>query len=161
MLYEVITISHPGCRFALQNVLRLYPLNLIRIIPAKGRITSYNVCYTKLLRVPFPRLESAEIIPVEPDPDHAGARERARQQTLRKPIRGVFCWEDGMQLTVNGEAHEHPGSGTLDALLDELGANKAHAAAMVNGDVVPSTEWAAINLREGDVVELLVFVGGG
>ncbi len=66
-----------------------------------------------------------------------------------------------MQLTVNGEAHEHAGSGTLDALLDELGANKAHAAAMVNGDVVPSTEWAAINLREGDVVELLVFVGGG
>ena len=35
MLYEVITPAAPGARFG---------------IPAGSRITSYNVCYTKLLR---------------------------------------------------------------------------------------------------------------
>ena len=66
-----------------------------------------------------------------------------------------------MKLTVNGEPHEHQGNGTVDALLDELGANKAHTALMVNGEVIPLDRWAAETLNENDEVEMLVFVGGG
>ena len=66
-----------------------------------------------------------------------------------------------MKLTVNGEPHEHCGSGTIDALLEELGANKAHTALMQNGDVVPAADWISTKLKENDEVEMLVFVGGG
>ena len=66
-----------------------------------------------------------------------------------------------MKLTVNGESHEHKGNGTVDALLEELGANKAHTALMINGDVAPSESWAEAKLNEHDEVEMLVFVGGG
>ena len=66
-----------------------------------------------------------------------------------------------MKLTVNGEPHEHPGDGTINALLDELGAKKEHTALMLNGDVVPSNDWKTTTLNENDEVEMLVFVGGG
>ncbi|MEN7973506.1 MAG: sulfur carrier protein ThiS [Verrucomicrobiota bacterium] len=66
-----------------------------------------------------------------------------------------------MKLTVNGEPHEHQGNGSVDALLEELGANKAHTALMINGSVVPSSNWETATLNENDEVEMLVFVGGG
>ena len=66
-----------------------------------------------------------------------------------------------MKLTVNGEPHGHWGNGSINALLEELGANKAHTALMINGDVVPSSDWEAPVLNENDEVEMLVFVGGG
>ena len=66
-----------------------------------------------------------------------------------------------MQITVNGEPHEHRGMGSVESLLEELGANKAHTALMVNGDVVPSEEWATTVLKVNDEIEMLVFVGGG
>ncbi len=66
-----------------------------------------------------------------------------------------------MKLTVNGEEHEHRGNGSIDALLEELGATKAHTALMVNGAVAPSEEWESTALKENDEVEMLVFVGGG
>ncbi|MDF7824160.1 sulfur carrier protein ThiS [Pontiellaceae bacterium B12227] len=66
-----------------------------------------------------------------------------------------------MKLTVNGEAHVHEGNGTIAALLEELGANPAHTALMVNGDVIPSEGWKNTTLNENDEVEMLVFVGGG
>ena len=66
-----------------------------------------------------------------------------------------------MKLTVNGEPHEHTGNGTVDGLLEELGANKAHTALMINGNVSPSESWAEAQLNENDEIEMLVFVGGG
>ena len=66
-----------------------------------------------------------------------------------------------MTLTVNGEPHEHQGNGTVDALLDELGANKEHTALMINGEVVPSSDWKTTTLNENGEIEMLVFVGGG
>ena len=66
-----------------------------------------------------------------------------------------------MKITVNGEIHEHQGNGSVNALLDELGANKAHAALMVNGNVIPAVDWTTATLNENDEIEMLVFVGGG
>ncbi len=66
-----------------------------------------------------------------------------------------------MKLIVNGELHEHHGNGSIDALLEELGANKAHTALMVNGNVIPAEDWTTATLNGNDEIEMLVFVGGG
>jgi len=66
-----------------------------------------------------------------------------------------------MQLTVNGESHEHIGDGSVPALLAELGANTEHTALTVNGDIVFSKHWKNFKLNDGDAVEVLTFVGGG
>ena len=66
-----------------------------------------------------------------------------------------------MKLIVNGEPHEHQGDGSIDALLEDLGAKKEHTALMVNGEIVPSSNWKTTTLNENDEVEMLVFVGGG
>jgi thiamine biosynthesis protein ThiS len=66
-----------------------------------------------------------------------------------------------MELTVNGESHQHEGDGTIQALLEEMGSRPDRTAVMVNGDVVPRERWDGTRLEEGDTVELLVFAGGG
>ena len=53
----------------------------------------------------------------------------------------LFYWSMIMKITVNGEPHDHRGTGSVHALLNELGAIKAHTALMINGEVVPSTDW--------------------
>jgi thiamine biosynthesis protein ThiS len=66
-----------------------------------------------------------------------------------------------MKLKVNGKPHEHTGDRSVVGLLEGLGANPAHTALMLNGDVVPSEDWKITPLQEDDDVEVLVFVGGG
>ncbi len=66
-----------------------------------------------------------------------------------------------MELTVNGEAHTHKGNGSLRTLLDELGADQARVALMVNDSVVRRDKREETVLREGDRVEVLTFAGGG
>lgn len=66
-----------------------------------------------------------------------------------------------MKLMMNGELHIHEGNGSVDTLLNELGANKAHTALMVNGAVIPAEKWESTPLNENDQIEMLVFVGGG
>jgi thiamine biosynthesis protein ThiS len=66
-----------------------------------------------------------------------------------------------MQLTVNGESHDHSGNGSITSLLTELGANSEHAAVTVNRDLIFSKDWKTFKLTTGDTVEVLTFVGGG
>ncbi|MDH3981571.1 MAG: sulfur carrier protein ThiS [Kiritimatiellaceae bacterium] len=66
-----------------------------------------------------------------------------------------------MNLVVNGKTHTHVGNGSIEALLDEIGAKKNHTALMVNGAVISSNDWETATLKENDQIEMLVFVGGG
>jgi sulfur carrier protein len=66
-----------------------------------------------------------------------------------------------MQLTVNGEEHEHRGDGTVSSLLEELGADRGRVALMVNAEVVARERRDGLLLREGDRIEVLTFAGGG
>jgi sulfur carrier protein len=66
-----------------------------------------------------------------------------------------------MILMVNGEKHAHRGDGTLLTLLQELQADGNRVATMVNDAVVGKEQRAAVTLREGDRVEVLMFAGGG
>ena len=66
-----------------------------------------------------------------------------------------------MQLTVNGESHEHNGKATVPALIEELQADAERVAVMVNGNVVRRQRFDSMHLKDGDVVEILTFAGGG
>ena len=66
-----------------------------------------------------------------------------------------------MKLIVNCEPHEHHGDGTINALLEELGAKKEHTALLINGEVIPSRRCGNTFIKENNEVDVLVFVGGG
>ena len=66
-----------------------------------------------------------------------------------------------MQILLNGETYDYNGETNINALLDDIGANKDHTALMLNGSVIPSDNWKDQKINENDEVEVLVFVGGG
>ncbi len=66
-----------------------------------------------------------------------------------------------MFLTVNDEKLEYGGAATVPALLADLGAVPEHTALTVNGDLVSSRHWKTFTLTDGDIIEILTFVGGG
>lgn len=66
-----------------------------------------------------------------------------------------------MQILLNGESYDYKGLANINALLDDIGANKDHAALMLNGSVIPSDNWKNQEIKENDEIEVLVFVGGG
>jgi sulfur carrier protein len=66
-----------------------------------------------------------------------------------------------MRLTVNGAAMEVPDTITVRQLIERLGLDKGPVAVEKNREVVPRAEHDATPLGEGDVVEIVHFVGGG
>lgn len=66
-----------------------------------------------------------------------------------------------MKLTVNGEAHEAPDAITVRALVERLGLTEGPVAVERNGEVVRRAEHTSTTLLEGDVLEIVHFVGGG
>ncbi len=66
-----------------------------------------------------------------------------------------------MRVTVNGEAQEIPAETTVRGLIALLALADGPVAVERNGEVVPRAEHAGTALAEGDVVEVLHFVGGG
>jgi sulfur carrier protein len=66
-----------------------------------------------------------------------------------------------MHLSVNGEPREVPEHTTVRRLIELLDLAGGPVAVERNGDVVPRAEHAATALAEGDVVEIVHFVGGG
>jgi sulfur carrier protein len=66
-----------------------------------------------------------------------------------------------MRLTVNGASHELPSGMTVRDLVAHLGLGGGPVAVEKNLEVVPRAEHATAVLSEGDVVEIVHFVGGG
>ena len=66
-----------------------------------------------------------------------------------------------MNIQVNGETVEVPEGTTVAALLEQLGLAGRRVAVAVNGEVVPSGEYAEQVLHEDDEVEIVHAVGGG
>ena len=65
-----------------------------------------------------------------------------------------------MKITVNGEEMEFAG-GTVRDLLDTLGIDPVRVAVELNLDILPKAEYGETVLREGDMIEIVQFVGGG
>lgn len=65
-----------------------------------------------------------------------------------------------MKLTINGEEREVSGT-TIAELLGELKVIPERVAVEVNLTIIKRAEFGRFALREGDVVEVVNFVGGG
>ena len=66
-----------------------------------------------------------------------------------------------MLLLLNGEQREFPDGLTLAALVDHLGMKADRVAVELNLEIVPRTKWQDTNLKSGDRLEIVHFVGGG
>lgn len=71
-----------------------------------------------------------------------------------------------MALTVvlNGQQRKFEGltsPARVDGLVRELGLKGDRVAVELNGEIVPRAGWVETQLREGDRVEVVHFVGGG
>ena len=66
-----------------------------------------------------------------------------------------------MKLTINGEITENIRAGTVRELLEELKVEPNRVAVEVNLTVVRRADYGQYRLKEGDVVEIVNFVGGG
>jgi thiamine biosynthesis protein ThiS len=66
-----------------------------------------------------------------------------------------------MQVTVNDEPRTLPAGATVADLVASLGLGPRRIAVEVNRAVVPRATYADVALRDGDVIEIIHFVGGG
>jgi sulfur carrier protein len=68
---------------------------------------------------------------------------------------------EGMRMTINGAERDVDDGATIATLLAGLDLRRDGIAVAVNDDVVPRTDHAAHQLRDGDRVEIIVAVAGG
>lgn len=66
-----------------------------------------------------------------------------------------------MILTINGEPRDFPDGLTLAALIAQLGMKADRVAVELNLEIVPRGNWDATQLKDGDKLEIVHFVGGG
>ena len=66
-----------------------------------------------------------------------------------------------MKLIINGEDKNFPSSLTLHSLVEQLGMKHDRVAVELNLNIVPRERWAETNLKDGDRLEIVHFVGGG
>ncbi len=64
-------------------------------------------------------------------------------------------------IQLNGKPEQVADGTTLAALLDAKGVNSKLVAVELNRRILSRDEFAATELRTGDVVEVVTFVGGG
>lgn len=64
-------------------------------------------------------------------------------------------------IQLNGESRELAKGATVASLLEELGLKPELLAVERNRDIVPKEAYSGTVLQEGDVVEVVSFVGGG
>ena len=66
-----------------------------------------------------------------------------------------------MHITLNGKPHHAPDGASVASLVEALVADASQIAIERGGEIVPRSRWRETPLAEGDVVELVRFVGGG
>ena len=66
-----------------------------------------------------------------------------------------------MRVTVNGEPRELSDAITVADLVAQLGLNQRRIAVEVNYDILPREHYVDRQLRDGDTVEIVHFIGGG
>jgi len=66
-----------------------------------------------------------------------------------------------MNIILNGEPRELPASLTVTGLLETLGYAGKRVAVERNGEIVPKSRHADTALADGDMLEIVVAVGGG
>ena len=66
-----------------------------------------------------------------------------------------------MNIVLNGQAKTLSGPLSVSALIDTLGYTGKRIAVERNGEIVPKSTYASVQLESGDRLEIVVAVGGG
>ena len=66
-----------------------------------------------------------------------------------------------LELTVNGEGRSVPGPATVQDLLEGLGLDPRGIVVELNRRIIRRPDIGRTALRDGDILELVHFVGGG
>jgi sulfur carrier protein len=67
-----------------------------------------------------------------------------------------------MKVLVNGDGREINGPATVARVLGEIGVDDPRGVAVaVDGEVIVRSEWDAVEVREGQAIEILRAVQGG
>ena len=66
-----------------------------------------------------------------------------------------------MHITLNGQKKEVLPSQNLQEVISRFSQSSAVLIAEVNGTIVKKAQWDAVNVNDGDTIELVSFVGGG
>lgn len=66
-----------------------------------------------------------------------------------------------INLVVNGEARTTSMGATVTQYLEQLGADPKRVVVEVNREILTPGRFPQTVLQEGDVVEIVIFVGGG
>ena len=66
-----------------------------------------------------------------------------------------------VKITVTGQPRDVEAGTTVDGLLELLGVPRQFTAVAVNREITPKSAYAAVELSEGDRVEVVRPMGGG
>jgi sulfur carrier protein len=66
-----------------------------------------------------------------------------------------------MRVTINGAANDLAAGTSVNDVVTELGRGRSGMAVAVNDEVVPRSRWSAVELVDGDRVEILTAAQGG
>ncbi|HEY2525484.1 MAG TPA: sulfur carrier protein ThiS [Candidatus Binataceae bacterium] len=64
-------------------------------------------------------------------------------------------------IQLNGEPYTVESDPGLPALLERMKMRRGRVAVEINRIVIPRAQYDSVSLKEGDVVEVINFVGGG
>ena len=66
-----------------------------------------------------------------------------------------------MKITINGEERTLENELSMSQLLDMLKISREALAVELNKNILPKSEYDSTELNDGDVLEIVQFVGGG
>ena len=66
-----------------------------------------------------------------------------------------------MKITINGEIKEYQEQLTVQQLLQQLSLQSDRIVVEINGTIFPPDTHNITELKTGDIIELVQFVGGG
>ncbi len=66
-----------------------------------------------------------------------------------------------MTITLNGKEARFETPLTITGLLKQTGHREVYVAVEINEEIIPKTEFQTHQINEGDIVEIVTFMGGG
>ena len=66
-----------------------------------------------------------------------------------------------MHITLNGEEKSLKEGTSLNQLLEQLGIEGKRIAVEINREIIPKSEHAQYEIRDGDKIEVVHAIGGG
>ena len=70
-------------------------------------------------------------------------------------------WQNSIEIIVNGEAHQINKDARVTDLIKQLDLTPERLAIELNLSILPRAKWAETDLKSGDKLEIVHFVGGG